>query len=410
MEGVKIDKQIWKRDFAIVFMGQAISLIGSSAVQFALIWWLASESSSSLVMSIANLVAFLPQFILGPFIGVWIDRMKRKPIIICSDLFVGAAALITSLAFMVWHPTYIFIYIVLGLRSIGNMFHQPAMQAIIPLLVPSEKLVKANGWGQFIQAGAYIIGPMLGATMYTYLPLWLVLLTDTIGAIFASISVAIINIPDLFRENKEDSHFFREMKEGIRVLFQDKILLIITLMSSFAMIFYSPLNSYYPLMSTIHFNATAVQAGWVEVLYAIGLMLTSFLFGYFGKGKNKVITIHSGAWLMGMAALLCGLLPSEIHWFWLFIFLYCLMGVGYNLYNIPYIAYMQQNVPPEKMGRTFTVIRGVFSSTTPLGLIIAGPISENYGVTFWYIIAGIVICILTIISFLLIKLFIVIHD
>ena len=86
------------------------------------------------------------------------------------------------------------------------------------------------------------------------------------------------------------------------------------------------------------------------------------------------------------------------------------MGVGYNLYNIPYIAYMQQNVPPEKMGRTFTVIRGVFSSTTPLGLIIAGPISENYGVTFWYIIAGIVICILTIISFLLIKLFIVIHD
>lgn len=82
----------WKRNFLVVASGQTISLIGSSAVQFALIWWIASETSSALMLSLAGLFAFLPQLVLGPFAGVWIDRMKRKAVIIGADLFIASAA------------------------------------------------------------------------------------------------------------------------------------------------------------------------------------------------------------------------------------------------------------------------------------------------------------------------------
>ena len=79
----------WKRNFLTIAGGQTVSLIGSAAVQFSLIWWLASETGSPIMMSIAGVFAFLPQLILGPFVGVWVDRLSRKTVIIAADLFIG---------------------------------------------------------------------------------------------------------------------------------------------------------------------------------------------------------------------------------------------------------------------------------------------------------------------------------
>jgi DHA3 family macrolide efflux protein-like MFS transporter len=85
----RIQQNKWKRDFLTIASGQTVSLISSAAVQFSLIWLLASETGSPIMMSIAGLVAFLPQLILGPFAGVWVDRLNRKTVIIAADLFLG---------------------------------------------------------------------------------------------------------------------------------------------------------------------------------------------------------------------------------------------------------------------------------------------------------------------------------
>jgi DHA3 family macrolide efflux protein-like MFS transporter len=96
----------WKRDFLVIALDQTISLIGSSAVQFALIWWLASETSSALMLSLAGLLAFLPQLVLGPFAGVLIDRLKRKTVIIGADLFMSLAAGLFAILFLFGSPPY----------------------------------------------------------------------------------------------------------------------------------------------------------------------------------------------------------------------------------------------------------------------------------------------------------------
>ena len=116
----------WKGKFYTIAAGQAVSYIGSSAVQFALIWWITKETGSALMLSLAGLFAFLPQTLLGPFAGVWVDRLKRKTVMIAADLFTGLVALVFAGAFFFGSPPYWAACAVLGLRAIGGVFHGPA--------------------------------------------------------------------------------------------------------------------------------------------------------------------------------------------------------------------------------------------------------------------------------------------
>ena len=87
-----MEKRSWKRTFFTIQSGQAISLITSSALQMALIFYLTEKTNSSMTLALATLVGFLPQGVLGLFIGGWIDRHSRKRIMIGADLFIAAVS------------------------------------------------------------------------------------------------------------------------------------------------------------------------------------------------------------------------------------------------------------------------------------------------------------------------------
>ena len=87
-------KNQWKKKFIMVALGQAVSLLGSHGVQFALIWWLAERTASPLMLGISGLAAYLPVTLFSPAAGIAADRFNRKWISIFSDLTMGAAALI----------------------------------------------------------------------------------------------------------------------------------------------------------------------------------------------------------------------------------------------------------------------------------------------------------------------------
>ncbi len=394
----------WKRDFLTIAAGQTVSLIGSAAVQFSLIWWLATETASPIMMSVAGMFAFLPQFLLGPFAGVWIDRLHRKAVMIAADLFTGLAALVFAFLFLYGNPPYWSVCAVLGIRAVGNVFQSPAVQAAVPMLVPQEELVRANGWSQFLQSGAFLLGPVLGAAMYAALPLWIILLSDLAGALAASATVLFVKIPDPERGAKQKPRFFHEMKEGAATICRDRKLCIVTAATFFILVFYAPLSTYYPLMTSGYFRSDAWHASMVNFAYAGGMMLCAVLLGRFGIIKNKFPVIHLGLFVMGISSLLCGLLPANMSWFWVFAALCALIGAGTNLYNIPYIAYMQETIAPDKMGRAFSLISSLSSSTMPLGLLIAGPIAEKRGVSLWFFVSGIAMLLLTVVSALLVLL------
>ena len=89
----------WKRQFVVIYTGQAFSILGSAAVQFAIIWWLTVQTESAVTLTIASVVAFLPNMLIGPFAGVWVDRYNRRTVMIAADGLVAVSSAILGVAF-----------------------------------------------------------------------------------------------------------------------------------------------------------------------------------------------------------------------------------------------------------------------------------------------------------------------
>ena len=393
----------WKRNFFTIAAGQTFSLIGSAAVQFTLIWWLTCETKSAIVLSLAGLLAFLPQMLLGPFAGVWIDRMKRKNVIIISDLFMGVVAGVLALFFLFGKPSYWVVCAAIGVRALGGVFHTPALQAALPMLVPPDQLVRANALNQFLQSGALMLGPVLGAAKYASLSLPTILFTDIAFAIIASAAVVLVKIPDPKRTlPKTATCFFAQMKEGARVLIKDRQIVVITLAATASMICFLPLSSLYPLI-TAALNGDALHAGLIEMAYALGMALFSILLSAIGRFHKKFRAIHIALFLLGATSFVLGMLPARLTYFWAFALLCALMGGSGSLFHIPFNAYLQQSVPPEVQGRVFSLVNSLMAFAMPMGLVIAGPIAQAKGVLFWFVVCGVAKMGISILSALIVR-------
>ena len=391
----------WKRSFLTITAAQTVSLIGSSAVQFALIWWLSSETESPMMLAFSGLMAFLPQMVLGPFVGVWIDRWRRKNVVMLADLFQGVVAAAFAIWFFISQPPYWMACVVLGVRAVGGVFHTPAIQALIPMLVPGDQLVRANGVSQFLQSGAFMLGPVLGAVMFSGLPMWLILLTDFLGALTACGTMAWIKIQEQPADTHQDPNFWREMRTGLAVFLQDRRLLSVLLTATASMIFCMPLSSYYPLMSSSYFSVPAWHGSLIELLYAAGMMAAAMVIGALGRLRRPLLAAVLGLAMVGMSSLVGGLLPPTMAAFWVFAAACGLMGAGANVYGVPIMAYMQETIAPEKLGRVFSLMGSLMSVSMPVGLLISGPVAEKYGVALWFVVTGVATCVLVAVNLVL---------
>ena len=117
----------WKRTFYILWAGQAVSVLTSSVLQMALIWYLTAITQSAFILSMASLAGFLPSAVLGTVAGTLVDRMNRKAVLIFADLFIALVSLIIAVvSFYSSLPVWLVIT-VLVVRSIGTAVHTPAI-------------------------------------------------------------------------------------------------------------------------------------------------------------------------------------------------------------------------------------------------------------------------------------------
>lgn len=391
----------WKSQFIVVALGQAISMLGSHGVQFALIWWLAEKTSSPLMLGISGIVAYLPMSLFSPIAGIAADRYNRKFISIFSDMTMGMIALIYAvLLFFLDLPVWT-VFVMLCVRGIGSTFQQPAIQSIIPQLVPKDQLVKTNGWMQLLNSGSFLLGPVIGASLYAIFPMSVVLMSDVVGAILASVALAVVKIPKLEKTENEKQRFVTEIKEGLQVFREDKNLFYIVIAEALCMFFYAPLSSFYPLMTSDYFDLSAMYGSAVELSFAIGMMVSSLLFSSVLKVERKIRVSFIGLLGMGIASVICGVIPPVyIGWFFFAASCICLGAAG-NVHTIPLTAYIQETVAPKKMGRAFSVLTLISSVTMPVGLLFSSPIAEKVGVNVWFFISG--LCMLTLTTLVLIR-------
>lgn len=387
--------QKWKSQFMMVALGQAVSMLGSHGVQFALIWWLAEKISSPLMMGVSGLAAYLPMTLFSPLAGITADRYNRKRIAVFSDMAMGTAALIYAVLLFFFDLPVWTVFVMLCVRGIGSTFQQPAIQSMIPQLVPKDQLVKTNGWMQLLNSGSFLLGPIIGASLYAVFPMSVVLMSDVAGAVLASAALAVVKIPEPETKGQEKKHFAAEIKEGLQVFKEDKKLFYVVTAEALCMFFYAPLSSFYPLMTSDYFKLSAMYGSAVELSFAAGMIVSSLLFSGVLKIRRKIRVSLTGLFGMGVMSLICGSIPPDYAgWFFFAGSCSCLGAFG-NVHLIPLTAYMQETIAPDKMGRAFSVLTLISSVTMPVGLLFSSPIAEKAGVNVWFFISGLCMIILT---------------
>lgn len=384
-----MEKRSWKRTFFTIQSGQAISLITSSALQMALIFYLTEKTNSSMTLALATLVGFLPQGVLGLFIGGWIDRHSRKRIMIGADLFIAAVSALLAVISAFLDPPVWVVLAILFLRSIGSAFHTPSINAVTPLIVPTDKLAKCTGYIQSLQSVSSIVSPALGALLYAQCTLTEIIALDVVGAVIASIAVMLVKIPNIDVANIPQSEgALAGAKEAYRILAQQKGLLTLLWMGALYMFAYMPINALFPLISMNHFGGTTWHVAMSESVFAAGMLLGGIVLGVWGGFQRKTTTVLLSIAVMGIALLIAGVLPAS--GFIAFVVCCAIMGFSAPFYGVQTAIY-QEMVRPEYLGRVFSLSLSTMSLAMPLGLIAAGCFADMTGVETWFAISGIFI-------------------
>ena len=388
----------WKRVFAIIWTWQFLSILTSSIVNFAIVLWLSLETGSAEVLAFATMAALLPQSVLGLFTGIFIDRWKRKRVMIMADSFIAFCTLILAVLFYFDLAKISHIYVLLALRSVGSAFHMPAMQASVPLLAPKSELMRIAGINQVIQSVCNIAGPALAGLFITMMKMTNILLLDVAGAAFACLSLCFVFIPDPSHEERNSElHLWREAKEAIMEVRNQYGLSWLFLLSILATFVIMPVSVLFPLMTLNHFAGNAFQVSLVEVSWGGGALLAGALLGLKKYRWNEILLINGMYIALGLTFLFSGLLPvSGFIWFAV---LTALGGVCGSLYFATFTTVIQSRIDPGVMGRVFSFYMSFSMLPSMIGLLSTGFLADSIGLGNTFIISGGFLCLIGIISF-----------
>jgi DHA3 family macrolide efflux protein-like MFS transporter len=390
----------WAARFFTIWTGQAFSLFGSQLVQFALVWWLAQKSGSATILAIATLVGMLPQILFGPFAGALVDRWNRRLILIVADSSIALFTLLLAWLFAtgrveIWH-----VYTIMAVRALGAAFHFPAMAASTPLMVPDKHLTRINGINQSLQGLMALVAPPVGALLITVMPTQGVLLIDVGTATLAVLPLFFLSIPQPKRKTsvaREKPSLFQDVRDGINYLRRWPGLVMILLIAVLLNFLLTPTGSLMPLLITKHFGKGALEFGLTDSAWGLGVIGGGILLGVWGGFKRKVVTAFIGITGIGLGVMLVAFAPSD--GFLLALAAMVFVGLMNSMANGPLGALTQAIIRPDMQGRVNGLVTSVATAMTPLGLLIAGPVSDLIGIRSWYWIAGIVSLTMGILGF-----------
>ena len=386
----------WKFPFFTIWGGQALSLVGSRIATFALVWWLTDETGSATVLAFATLFAMLPGIVFGPFIGVYVDRWNRRITMIVADSAIAAVSLWLAYLFwsgdiQIWH-----VYVIMFARSFGGTFHWPAMQSSTSMMVPKEHLARISGVNQALNGGLNIVGPALGAMLLKIADIHHIMLLDVATAAFAVTPLLFILVPQPQRTNGNGTDtdskpsMWAELREGLDYLLKWRGLMILTALALVIKLVLTPAFSLIPLLVTEHFGGEAGELAGLEAAFGVGVIAGGLLLGVWGGFKRNMYTSLLGIFMIGITMLALGVTPPG--GFVIAVGLLLIMGAAVSLTDGPLFAVLQGTIAPEMQGRVFNLFGSLISFTSPIGLAIAGPVTDLIGIQVWYVTSG-VLCL-----------------
>ena len=390
------------KTFMVIWFGQFISMLGSALSAFGLGIWIFQKTGSAASFAMSAVCTVLPALLFAPFAGSIADRKKRKAIILLTDS-IDAFLKILIVTLLIFNKLELWmVYPLVFISGTLGAFQNPAFGASIPMLVPSDKLTRANGLLQFSSAIQNLLAPVIAGFLYPLIELKELFIIDFVSFFFALASIAFIKIPQPSIEKTKDSLVlaaFKDLQYAWKYLIQKEGLMqlivffaFLNFIANLSMILLGPL-----MMSVYNSKAYGnVQAG-IGLAMLLGGLCSSLI----PDTKNKIKRILLILSLCSIGPIISGTTLNRI---------IITGGFFIFMFPVPYVNTLLMSIFQIKIERVGALMTAILAAITPIAYLCAGPLADyvfeplmnekGRGIGLIFIISG----ILLIISCLLMRL------
>lgn len=382
---------------ALFLACQAVSLLGSSIVQFAIIWYVTLETSSGGWVALLSAAAYIPQFLVSFFSGVWADRYPRKRLIIAADgsIAVATLALVLLLPQISQNETiYIALVVISAIRSLGTGIHTPAVNATVPQLVAEEHLMKFNGINATIQSVVQFAAPAIAGSILTWGSFRSTLMVDIVTAMVGIGLLGAIAIP--FEKRTDTAPVFAEMQEGFRYAVKERFLGKLIMLFGLFIFLCVPAGFLATLFVSRYYGDTYFYMTLVEVIGFWGMMAGGLLISTWGGFKRHTKTLLTGMMSFGLLAIFMGLVNN----FYVYLALMAVYGIALTMAQTASTTLLQENSTPEMAGRIFGLFGAAYSSFLPIGMVVFGLLADKTSMRLLMVVSGGLLILLAVVMFI----------
>ncbi len=384
----------WKSQAMLFLISQCITLFGSTLVQMAIVWYVTIQTSSGVWVAAFTVCSYLPQFLISFVAGVWADRHSRKKLIIGADSLIALVTFLMVLAI----PHITDKTVVLGgllvmsvIRSFGAGIQTPAVNAVIPQLVPEDQIMRFNGINATMQSVVQFAAPAAAGVLLTINTLSSTLIIDTATAIVGIGLLSAVIIPKQAIQNKETSVFI-DMKIGIKYTLSDKLIGKVLTVYGLFIFLCVPAGFLSQLFVSRVYGETYWYLTAVELAGFIGMVAGGILMSIWGGFKSRVTTMSVGLIAFGSLAIGMGLSKQ----FALYLTLMIIYGVAITMVQTATTTLIQEKAEMSMQGRVFGLLGAMYSGFLPVGMAIFGPMADEISLKWIMIGSGIALIALSI--------------
>ena len=373
---------------------QCITLFGSMIVQMSIIWYVTLKTSSGGWVAAFTICSYLPQFLISFFAGVWADRYNRKKLIVLADGVITIATLIMFLIMPMISSDFVLLSALLVIsivRSIGAGVQTPAVNAVIPHLVPAEYLMKNNGINATIQSIVQFIAPAVAGTVLSIGTFRSTLFIDILTALIGIGLLSCVLLPKQEVSN-ENISVFSEIKAGIHYSFSDKMIGKILIVYGLFILLSVPAG----FMSALLVSRVYGDVYWyltaVELVGFAGMALGGVLMGMWGGFKSRVKTFAFGLLILSIMTIGMGVSP----YFILYLVMMFVYSIALTIIQTATTTIIQEKAEGSMLGRVFGLMGAMYSGFLPVGMAIFGPLADILPLQWIMVGSGIALVLVTV--------------
>lgn len=366
------------RDFACLWIGMTVSMVGDGIYIVAIAWQVYQLSNTPTALAAVGIAWSLPQLLLLLGSGVLSDRVDRRHLMIAGDvlrLFAIGTVGVLSLAGELTIPRLIGLVVVYG---IGQALFGPAFSSIVPSIVPADLLVEANSLGQFVRPFAMtLVGPLIGGLLVGGVGAGWAFVADGATFAFSALMILLIHARPTARDAADVSSLLTDTKEGIRYV-RERRWLWVSLTGAFVSLLctWGPWETLVPFIIKNALHGSAIDLGFVFGAGGVGSVLAALTMGQRGGLPRKPLTTLYLSWALGML-MTTGF--GVVHAVWQAMIVAFIAEGAITVLVVVWVTLLQRLVPPELLGRVSSLDWMVSTGGVPLSFAIVGPLAGVIG-------------------------------